>query len=111
MSVHDALPQRKIGGLGVYEHGVIIERKGFLINVQNPRGKTAWYRECELQPAAFDKRYISQACIQNGVLGVRVENTFMPVSQYRRDLQISSIRVPDTLRYTKYAILLTFVHL
>ena len=70
-----------MGGLSEHEHGVIIERKGALVNVQNQRGETAWYRESELQLASFDKTYISQACVQSGVLGIRIDNTFMPVSQ------------------------------
>ena len=71
--------QLQINGLDVYEHGVVIGRRGASLEVKGPNGKSAWYRETELQPVLFDKQSLG-ACVQNGVLGVRVEQQFIPVS-------------------------------
>ena len=63
------------------EHGVVIDRRGGVVKVKGPHGEAAWYHETELELAAFDTQFISQACVQDGVLGVRVQHLFEPVGE------------------------------
>jgi len=78
-----ACQQLRTGGLTVEQHGAVMDRKGGVVKVKGPHGEGAWYQETELQLASFDKKFISQACVQDGVLGVRFQHSFEPVGGFQ----------------------------
>ena len=74
-------------GLDTNEDGIVVSRRGTLVEVKGPAGSTAWYRECELKSADFDTSASSPAYVKNGVLGVLVERNFIPLKPtFRVDL-------------------------